>query len=218
MGWSPKNNELGARYWAALRDWRRCADCGKSAIPLLVTSFETVDALERNDILGALAHLNWAPEEATATTAHYWAFRGKWERCIEIGAPAVEALDSVLRTDPKWRQRVAAAGALAALGEARSTPFARVDLIRQAMDIIDGEGDGTFKRMSLEMMLAEEHEYDPGAGERVEWCRCGYPASRVRSDALREPLTDLLGFEQSASNATTYYCPSCDTRRVTVAT
>ena len=74
------------------------------------------------------------------------------------------------------------------------------------------------KIVHVSKMLAEEHEYDPGAGERVEWCRCGYPASRVRSDALREPLTDLLGFEQSASNATTYYCPSCDTRRVTVAT
>jgi hypothetical protein len=83
---------------------------------------------------------------------------------------------------------------------------------------MDGDGDGTFKRMSLEMMLAEEHQYDPGTGESVEWCRCGYPASRVRGDSLREPLTDLLGFEPSAGNATTYYCPSCDTRRTTVAT
>jgi len=40
----------------------------------------------------------------------------------------------------------------------------------------------------------------------------------VRRDALREPLTDLLGFEPSSGNATTYYCPSCDTRRTTVAT
>jgi HEAT repeat protein len=217
MGWLPKANEAGARYWAALREWRRCADCGPAAIPLLVTSFETVDALERGDILEALGRLNWEPEKANAIAAHYWASRGRWDRCVDIGEPAVDALENVLRSTPRWRQRVAAAGALAALDETRSTPFARIDLVQQAMAIIDGEGDGTFKRMSLEMMLAEEGQYDLNAGERIEWCRCGYPASRVRVDALREPLTNLLGFEQSSSNATTYYCPSCDTRRTTVA-
>ena len=218
IGWLPQANEIGARYWAALREWRRCAECGPTAIPLLLTSFDTVDARERPDILQALGELDWAPQEANATAAHYWAFRGRWDICVEIGLPAVEALDDVLGSNPSWRQRVAAASALAAINQTRSAPFARVDLIRQAMHIVDGDGDGTFKRMSLEMMLAEEHEYDPGAGERVEWCRCGYPASRVRRDALREPLTDLLGFEPSSGNATTYYCPSCDTRRTTVAT
>ena len=218
VGWLPQANEVGARYWAALRDWRRCAECGPAAIPLLLTSFEGVDALERAEILKALVQLDWAPEEATATAAYYWAFRGKWDKCIDIGMPAVEALDGVLRSTPRWRQRVAAASALAAIDQARSAPFTRIDLVQQAMDIIEGQGDGTFKRMSLEMMLAERRQYDPGAGERVEWCRCGYPASRVRTDALREPLTDLLGFEPSASNASTYYCPSCGTRRTTVAT
>jgi HEAT repeat protein len=217
MGWLPQANEMGARYWGALRDWRRCADCGEAAIPLLLTSFDTVDVLERNDILEALGQIGWTPEESNATAAHYWAFQGKWDKCVEIGLPAVEALDSVLRSNPHWRPRVAAASALAAIEQARSAPFARIDLVQQAIDIIDGDGDGTFKRMSLEMMLAEAHMYDPGAGERVEWCRCGYPASRVRNDALREPLTDVLGFEPSSSNATTYYCPSCDTRRTTVA-
>ena len=218
MGWLPQANEMGARYWAALREWRRCAECGPAAIPLLLTSFDSVDSLQRTDILQALGDRGWAPEEATAVAAHYWAFRGRWDICVEIGMPAVEALESVLRSNQHWRQRVAAASALAALNQARSAPFARIDLVRQAIEIIDGDGDGTFKRMALEMMLAEASQYDPAAGERVEWCRCGYPASRVRSDALREPLTDLLGFELSSGNATTYYCPSCDTRRTTVAT
>jgi len=34
---------------------------------------------------------------------------------------------------------------------------------------------------------------------------------------MSEPLADLLGFEQGSGNAKTYYCPSCDTRRATVA-
>ena len=218
MGWLPQANEMGARYWAALREWRRCAECGPEAIPLLLTAFDTVDALGRTDILQALVELGWAPEEANATAAHYWAFRGRWDICVEIGMPAVEALDSVLRSNPRWRQRVAAASALDALNQTRLAPFARIDLIRQALGIVDGDGDGTFKRMSLEMMLAEEHQYDPGAGELIEWCRCGYPTSRIRGDAQREPLTDLLGFEPSSSGATAYYCPSCDTRRTAVAT
>ncbi len=218
IGWQPRPDETGARYWAALSEWRRCAECGPSAISLLVASFDNVDAIERTDILQALGQLAWEPDETNATAAHYWAFRGRWDRCIEIGRPAIGALDAVLRSNPRWRERLAAAGALTALNQPRSAPFTRIDLVRQAIEILDGDGDRTFKRMSLEMMLAEEHQYDPDAGERVEWCRCGYPASRVRSDALREPLTDLLGFEQSSTNATTYYCPSCDTRRTTVAT
>ena len=217
MGWLPQANETGARYWGALREWQRCAECGQVAIPFLLTSFAAADARERNDILEALGQIGWTPDEPNATAAHYWASRGRWDKCVEIGMPAVEALDIVLRSNPRWRPRVAAASALAALDQARSAPFARIDLVRQAIDIIDGEGDGTFKRMSLEMMLAESHMYDPGAGERIEWCRCGYPASRVRKDALREPLTDLLGFDPSSSKDTTYYCPSCDTRRTTVA-
>jgi HEAT repeat protein len=215
--WQPPATETGARYWAALREWRRCAECGQAAIPLLVSSFETVDVLERNEILDALARLDWDPQEITATTAHYWAYRGRWDKCVQIGEPAVEALDSILRSNPRWRQRVGAAGALASLDGSHATPFARIDLIQQAIDVVDGEGDGTFKRMALEMMLAEAGQYDPDAGEKIEWCVCGFPASRVRADGLREPLKSMLGFEHSSTNATTYYCPSCDTRRATVA-
>ena len=216
MGWQPPADGIGARYWAAQREWRRCAECGPEAIPLLVSSFEHVDALERADIVAALVQLGWQPDEANATAAHFWATQGRWDKCIEIGEPAVEALDGILRSAPKWRDRVAAAGALATLGQPRSAPFTRLDLVQRALGILDREGSGEDKRGSLEAMLAEEQQYDPGS-EAVEWCKCGYPAYRARHDRLREPMADLLGFERSSSNATTYYCPSCDTRRTTIA-
>ena len=216
IGWQPPADQIGARYWAALREWRRCAECGPEAIPLLVSSFTHVDDLDRADIVAALAELGWEPTEADGTAAHFWAAQGRWDKCVEIGQPAVEALDAILRNAPKWRDRVAAAGALAALDQQRSAPFARLDLVQRTLAILDADSSGEDKLGLLEALLADEREFEPGS-ETVEWCKCGYPAARVKSDGLREPLSDLLGFEQSSSNATTYYCPSCDTRRTTVA-
>jgi hypothetical protein len=148
---------------------------------------------------------------------HYYASLRRWDKCVEIGGPAAEALDGILRNAPSWRDRVSAAGALGDIGQERKAPFSRLDLVRRALEIQDGADEVEAKRVALEAMLAEAHQYDPAKEERVEWCKCGFPASRVKSDGLREPLVDLLGFEQTSSNSTTYYCPSCDTRRTTVA-
>jgi hypothetical protein len=83
------------------------------------------------------------------------------------------------------------------------------------MGILDSDQSDDDKRGLLEALLADERQFEPGA-EEIEWCKCGYPAYKARKDRLREPLADLLGFEQGSNNATTYYCPSCDTRRGTV--
>jgi HEAT repeat protein len=213
LGWRPPWNETGARYWAALREWRRCAECGAAAIPLLEASFDRADALERSDIVAALAQLGWEPPEANAMAAYFWAGQRRWDKCVEIGEPAIEALDGVLLSSAKWRDRVAAAGALQTLGQDRTAPFARVDLVQRALELLDGEGDEQAKREALEAFLAEERQYSKRAGEEVAWCACGYPADRIRKDGEREPMTDLLAFETSPSRTTTYYCPSCETRR-----
>jgi HEAT repeat protein len=218
IGWQPPANLTGAQYWVALREWRRCAESGSAAIPLLLAAYDGVDAPERADIVAALVRLHWKPEAANATAAHYWAAQGHWDKCIEIGEPAVEALESILRAAPRWRDRVAAAATLATLNRPVSAPFARLDLVQRALAILDGEGTGDEKRGLLEALLTDEHQLHADANESVEWCACGYPASKVGNDELRVPLADLLGFEQSSSSVTTYYCPSCDTRRETVAT
>ncbi|MFI5259434.1 MAG: HEAT repeat domain-containing protein [Candidatus Limnocylindrales bacterium] len=215
IGWKAPNDETGARYWVALREWRHAGECGKSAIPFLVTAFENEDALERAEIAAALAHLGWEPTDANASAANFWAAQSRWDKCIEMGEPSIAALDSILRSGPKWRQRVGAAGALATLDAPRSAPFARLDLVQQALAILDGEGTDDEKHEAFDKLLSEQSQFDPATGESVEWCACGYPASKVRVDGLREPLADLLGFETSSTSATTYYCPSCDTRRST---
>ena len=73
-----------------------------------------------------------------------------------------------------------------------------------------------FVLTALKDLLADENLFDPGPQE-VEWCKCGYPAARILSDGTHEPMTEMLGFEPSSSNTITYYCPSCDAKRITVA-
>ena len=215
MGWQPPADETGFRYWAALRQWRRCAECGAAAVPLLVSSYDTVDTPERPDILFALAELDWQPEEAGGMAARYWAARGRWDKCVEMGEPAVEALDAIMGTAPKWRTRVEAAAALASLNQPRTAPFARLDLVQGALAILDGEGEAADKRGLLEAFLLEERQFDPDA-EAAEFCKCAYPATKTPTGGSAQPLVEMLGFERRSDNATTYYCPNCDARRATV--
>jgi HEAT repeat protein len=216
LKWMPATDESGVRYWAALREWRRCVECGAVGIPLLVASLDAVDTLERADIMAALIQLDWQPSEANAAAAQYWAARGQWDKCVAIGEPAIEALDGVLRSAPKWRDRVAAAGALVSMDQLRTVPFARLDLVQRALEILDDPAFGEDRRSLLETLLTDEGQFQRGK-QSVEWCTCGYPASRVAPEGLHEPITDLLGSEKSSGNARTYYCPSCGVRRTTVA-
>jgi HEAT repeat protein len=220
IGWQPPANKIGANYWAALREWRRCGECGSDAIPVLISAFHHVDALEQAEIVASLLQVGWKPDEAEVAddmAGHYWVSQRRWDKCIEIGEPATHALDMFVQSAPVWRERVAAATTLAAIGQARPYPFHRLDLIRDGLALLDSEETADEKRAALESFLAHAHMYKPAAGERIEFCRCGYPAARVRKDGLREPLTDMLGFEHTGANSTTYYCPSCDTRRISVA-
>jgi HEAT repeat protein len=216
IGWEPPANLVGANYWAALREWRRCGECGPDAIPILISGFHHADALEQSEIVASLVQVGWLPNDADEMAGHYWVSQRRWDKCLEIGEPAAGALDIFVRSADIWRERVAASIALAEIGQPRPYPFRRLDLIRDALAILDGEGTAEEKRYSLESFLAHAGMYKPGAHERIEYCRCGYPAARVRRDGLREPLTDVLGFENAGANSTTYYCPSCDTRRITV--
>jgi hypothetical protein len=102
------------------------------------------------------------------------------------------------------------------MGQPRTAPFARLDLVQHALAILDSPDSGEDRRGLLEALLADAKEFEPDT-QSVEWCTCGYPAARVTPDGPREPITDLLGLEPSSGKTTNYYCPSCDTRRTTVA-
>ena len=214
LGWTPPSQEIGALYWAALREWRRLAECGAAAVPLLVAAFPKAEAHERTDILGSLASLGWQPPEQDDLAAAFWAEQGEWDKCAEIGEPAIEVLDHIATTAPRWRERAAAEAALETITGPRTAPFARVQLVQHALGLLDGEGTDEEKHAALTEFLTEEHQFEPTGKQRVEWCKCGYPSTRVRKNGARELITDVLGFEQTGSDAPSYFCPSCDTPRV----
>jgi HEAT repeat protein len=217
LGWEAPKGKVGATYWVALREWRRAPEAGNEAIPMLVENYGKVEPLEQSDILAALGQLGWKPKDGDPMAASYWAAQGDWDKCVALGPAAVEALDSICRTAPRWRQRVGAAAALQKLGQERTYPFERLDLVQRGLAIIDGEGSDSEKEAALEALMAEEKVYDPKAGESIDWCKCVYPAARVKADGLREPIKEMLGVEQTSPKSVTYFCPSCDTRRTTVA-
>jgi len=209
VGWKPPSDEIGAHYWAALREWRRCAECGPAAIPLLVAAFPRAQSHERSDIQAALVSLNWQPSEPDAIAASYWAAQGNWDKCVEIGAPAVAVLDDIVRSAPSGgsasRPRPPSRPSR---GAERSVRAPRSGAARPG--VLDGEGEDDEKRATLTSFLAEEHEFEPSGDQQVDWCQCGYPSTRILKDETRELITDLLGLEQDGSNEPAYFCPSCD--------
>jgi HEAT repeat protein len=211
IGWEPPAGEVGARYWAALREWRKCADHGPAAIPFLVAALPRTEGMERADILNGLASVGWEPTENDATAASFWAGQGNWDKCVEIGAPAIEVLDGVAATASQWRDRLAASVALKKLGEERTAPFARVELVERTLAIVDGEGNEDEKRAALTTFLGEEHQFQPSGKQKLDWCECGYPSTRILKDSSRELITDVLGFEETGL-APTYFCPNCNSK------
>ena len=86
----------------------------RAAEPLVAVLVESSSQQLRQAAAKALAKLGWQPER-DQTGALYWVTRREWQRCAEIGAPAVEPLASALRQKSKDTS-TGAADALAQIG------------------------------------------------------------------------------------------------------
>lgn len=95
LNWQPDRDELTARYLIARQQWDAAVALGQAANDALqnVLSDERV----RTQAGAALEALNWRPETQDAAAAEFWIERGQWDKCVEIGLPAVEPLLAVLR-------------------------------------------------------------------------------------------------------------------------
>jgi HEAT repeat protein len=89
------------------------AKIGRPALEPLVAALRDSDAEVRRAAVEALHELGWQPDRG-ARGAAYWIACHDWERCVQIGAPAVEPLIAAL-ADVAWDVRRAAAETLVAL-------------------------------------------------------------------------------------------------------
>jgi HEAT repeat protein len=83
------------------------------AIPPLITALNDQNQDVRKAAAGALDTLHWSPGR-DATGVAYWMGKGDWDRCVEIGVPAIEPLTKALN-DRDWHVRKAAANSLVAM-------------------------------------------------------------------------------------------------------
>ena len=113
LGWSPDEGRAGAAYWGARGEWHRWAQCIQTTEPP-ITVLRVGDQDMRAAAVEALDRLGWHPEQGDLG-ARYWAAKGEWGRCVEIGAPAVEPLIGAL-ADRDEGVRRAAVQALAEIG------------------------------------------------------------------------------------------------------
>jgi HEAT repeat protein len=81
--------------------------------PLLTTLTDDNDAV-RDAAIGALNNIGWQPDKSEEAAA-YWVASRQWDRCAELGAPAVDQLLAALK-DKDEQVREGAAGALGRIG------------------------------------------------------------------------------------------------------
>lgn len=216
IGWHPGDAETSAVYYAALREWRKCAECGAPAIPCLVDAYETADARARAEIVAGLVGLGWEPEGNSALAGAVWAARGDWDKVVAMGAEGVAPLAAASREAPRWRDRLAAARNLEQLGQTADPPFPRADIAAEALAIFDAPAESETaqedKKAAMADFAAGRGLFKPEDGELLELCECGYPLSRVDAAGERTPLSALLGYEvKDGTNA--FFCPACDAPR-----
>ena len=88
------------------------------AVESLCAALQDADKDVRRHAAAALDQLDWHPQSLEAEAA-YCVAKGKWDRCVAIGAPCVELLCAALK-DGDWQVRGEAAGALGKIGDARA--------------------------------------------------------------------------------------------------
>lgn len=111
------NGEAGSVRKGAAEALGRLGD--PRAVEPLVAALADRDREVREAAAQALDGLAWSPDRSEAGAA-YWATRGNWDKCVEIGAPAAAPLVTALDLSYDEATRHAAAGALVQIGGAQA--------------------------------------------------------------------------------------------------
>lgn len=159
LGWKPDRDDLQARYLVARQQWAETTALGAAAIEAL--EHVLPDERVRAQAGAALEKLAWQPTARDAAAAGFWIERRQWDRCVEIGPPAVEPLIQVLgHADLTIRPHViralgqiggdrAAQGLAGLLDDPGQDKQARLEAVR-ALGQIGGEKAGQALMAALE--------------------------------------------------------------------
>jgi HEAT repeat protein len=91
LGWKPDKDENGAYYWATIMNWDECIAIGAPAVEPLLKLFAGSSESDRLLIVDKLVRLGWQPDRSEMG-AYYWSSKHQWDKCIEIGKPAIAPL------------------------------------------------------------------------------------------------------------------------------
>jgi HEAT repeat protein len=116
LGWRPEQNEAGATYWVVKQQLDKCTEIGAPAVEPLIDALKDPDV--RSEAICALEDIGWQLEQNEAG-ATYLIAKQQWDRCVEIGAPAVEPLIDALGDTSEY-VRKSAAQALERIGDRRA--------------------------------------------------------------------------------------------------
>jgi HEAT repeat protein len=89
------------------------------AVEPLTKALNDSNSEVRSGAAGALDSVGWTPGRDELAAA-YWILRGQWDKCVEIGGPAVEPLIRVLNDSNYWNVSRDAAEALGKIGDSRA--------------------------------------------------------------------------------------------------
>ncbi len=90
----------------------------RRAVQPLVSALKDSEYRVMQAAEAALERINWRPGKDEAGAA-YWIARKQWQRCVEIGTPAVDALISVLKEGDNFA-KYEAADVLGQIGDTRA--------------------------------------------------------------------------------------------------
>ncbi len=120
LGWKPGQDEISVYYWLGKGNVQNCVAIGPRAVKPLLVALKAENLEMRRDAAAALDKLRRMPTD-DETAAYYWRIKENWQKCVEIGAPAVELLIVDLNNG-SWDVRRNAAQALVQIYQKRSLP------------------------------------------------------------------------------------------------
>lgn len=152
------------------------------AVEPLIAALKDQERDVRRAAADALAELGWQPDQAMAGT-DYWIAKGQWEKCVEIGALAVEPLITVLK-DGASSERQAAAEALGQIRDARavdpltaSLKSLNAEIRRAAVDALqEFSADMSLEQSLRDQAVAAVANYWIAEGEFDQSVQIGAPA------------------------------------------